>query len=398
MMVHLSKRNKTITAAIMTALFCVSTPTLADVVIYAQSVDRSGAISESGKPYFSEAGISGEVPSVIHGAGDNMSLELAMKLIAPKAWKYEISGKNAKRTPVKWKGGTSFSHVLRNLGEENKIFVNMDWVGKIVSVNVPENYKVEQRRQAQSKAQTSPVDMVNAKNNTYAKMYAEQRVDRDDGRAFTDSKNKQVELVIDNQRKSQSSHSKLVAALHDQNQFEKREKEDLQREVGKLRAELIDAQESVAVVYNENETGTLSALELSGEFTSRTVLPADPSFDYFLKGGHQDNFEPRTTATFIANPGTVHEVLVAWANNIGGGYEVDYRPNIDHHIKHKRVFSGDFISVSTDLILKFEKSKRPLNISFHPNLGDHGVVVVEDLNYSKAQSNLTNLLNTKTKD
>ena len=397
MMVHLSKQNKTITAAIMTALFFVSAPTLADVVIYAQSVDRSGAISEAGKPYFSEAGISGEIPSVIHGAGDNMSLELAMKLIAPKSWKYDISGKNAKRTPVKWKGGTSFSHVLPNLSEDNKIFVNMDWVSKTVSVNVPSDHKVEQSRLRKTQVAISETAS-NASNNSYAKMYAEQRVARDDGRAFTDSKNKQVELVIDNQRQSQTSHSKLVAALHDKNQFEKREKEDLQREVGRLRSELIYAQEAVAVVYNEDETNTLSALELSGEFASRTVLPADPSFDYFLKGGHQDNFEVRTTATFIANPGTVHEILNAWASNIGGGYVVDYRPNVDHHIRHKRVFSGDFISVSTDLILKFEDSKRPLNISFHPNLGDHGVVVVEDLNFSKAQSNLTKLLNTKTKD
>jgi hypothetical protein len=395
MMVHLSKRNKTITAAIMTALFCVSAPTLADVVIYAKSVDRSGAVSEAGKPYFSEAGISGEVPNVIHGAGDNMSLELAMKLIAPKEWKYNISGKNAKRVPVTWEGGTSFAHVLRNLGENNKIFVNMDWVSKIVSVNVPSDHKVEQFREKQM---GSSKLASNESNNSYAKMYAEQRVARDDGRAFTDSKNKQVELVINNQRKSQTSHSQLVAALHDKNQFEIREKEDLQREVGRLRSELIDAKESVTVVYNSKETETLSALELSGEFSSRTVLPADPSFDYFIRGGHQDKFEERTTATFIANPGTVREIITAWASNIGGGYELDYRPNVDHHVKHKRVFTGDFISVSTDLILKFENSKRPLNISFHPNLGEHGVVVVEDLNYSKAQSNLTKLLNTKIKD
>lgn len=394
-MVHLSKRNKTITAAIMTALFCVSAPTLADVVIYAKSVDRSGAVSEAGKPYFSEAGISGEVPNVIHGAGDNMSLELAMKLIAPKEWKYNISGKNAKRVPVTWEGGTSFAHVLRNLGENNKIFVNMDWVSKIVSVNVPSDHKVEQFREKQM---GSSKLASNESNNSYAKMYAEQRVARDDGRAFTDSKNKQVELVINNQRKSQTSHSQLVAALHDKNQFEIREKEDLQREVGRLRSELIDAKESVTVVYNSKETETLSALELSGEFSSRTVLPADPSFDYFIRGGHQDKFEERTTATFIANPGTVREIITAWASNIGGGYELDYRPNVDHHVKHKRVFTGDFISVSTDLILKFENSKRPLNISFHPNLGEHGVVVVEDLNYSKAQSNLTKLLNTKIKD
>jgi len=383
-----SFNRKYLSAAILAASVAVCAPSFADVVIYTKSVDKSAEKSPSGMPYFTESGLSPETPPPVEGAGDNMSLDLTMKLIMPESWNYTLTGKSASRTPVKWQGGTSFSHTLKQMSEDNQIFINVDWVSKEVSVNVPavRIAKAPTNTPAQTDVET------NTNNDTYAAHYQQKRVDRDDIAAKKKASNSQVEMTIASQRKTQDEHSKFVAVLLEENQRAARHSDELQGELAETITKLAHAEEKLRVVYRKEVTNAPEPTQLADIFDARHVLPLDTSFDYFLKGGHQDTFELNTPATFIAKPGTLKEVLTAWAAEIGGGMEVDYRLNVDHHITHKRVFKGSFRESATSLVLKFKDSNRPVNISFHKDLGDHGVVLVTDLNYKKADPALNNLL------
>ncbi|MBE8232827.1 MAG: hypothetical protein HAW67_03770 [Endozoicomonadaceae bacterium] len=372
----------------LTAMFSGSVS--ADVVIFSKNIVKK--TTENGVPYYSESGVSGEDLPVISGGGDKMSLSLALKLITPKSWDVEVSGKEANKTITSWEGGTTFSHILRRISENNEIFIDVDWVQKKINIHNPDAVENKFRNSGQIETSAALPVGVSAKK-TYTESPPAQNTARNDDYVVTANKNKRIESLITTMQSSEQDHESLIATLHKRNRNTNQEKEDLNNELQSLKAELKQAKSLIQVVHNSENTKTTTnnPIELHEKHGSRYVLPFDDSFDYFLKGGHQDTFDPMTPATYLAKVGTVEDILKKWAHSVG--YVVDYKVNVRHNIKHKMKFKGNFIESSKSLIKKFINSKRPLNISFHPKLGESGVVLVEDLNFSKPNQELNSLLN-----
>ena len=103
-----------------------------------------------------------------------------------------------------------------------------------------------------------------------------------------------------------------------------------------------------------------------------------------------DVIEYETPATYIAQPGTLEDVVREWASF--NGFELSWKTDVIHKVGHKLVFRGDFRKVGIDLFTLYLESDRPLDIKFYPDIGESGVVIVTDLNHEKIEPTSINWL------
>lgn len=327
--------------------------------------------------FFSQKGISGESFEPVDAAGVDMSLALATSILIPKNWKIQTSG-DFQGAVVSWKGGVTWPLILKNISHNEEIYISLDWVRKIASINVPGKTKSEIRR-----------DIVNNNNiesemEEYSVKNQKEWSKRNDDRNDLERERNQIDMLIEKQRKAQESNQKLIAQLNDINS---KFTEDNAKLKSALEAERV-AKENLIEKYSvitpslKDDAPEIDATELFKKHQDRWVLPFDSSFDYFMKGGHADNIDYVTPATFIAKAGSIEEVVGNWASELN--WHIEYRAGVQHYNPYQVELKGSFIEASTQLISIFKDSDRPLNITYHPDVvigNKKGLVTITDLNF-----------------
>lgn len=331
--------------------------------------------------YFSQSGISGEETTPIVATGADMPLALAVSILVPKNWKVETSG-DFQSAIVSWKGGVAWPLILRNIAQDEQIYITLDWIRKVANINVPGTTQSEKQYQKQAKVSLSE------EKQSYKIKDAQQWQKRDDNKTALNSERQKSKSFIDNQKEAQESNQLFIAQLNQTNEQFARDKISLEQALKFERNEKQALIEKYSVINPsfEKENITLDATDLFDDHNKRWVLPFDSSFDYFIKGGHTDKISYLTPATFVAKKGTINDVIGNWANELN--WHIEYRAGVQHYNPYQVEFKGSFFEASVELISIFKDSKRPLDITFHPDvmIGNRkGLVTITDLNYERGQ-------------
>ena len=206
-----------------------------------------------------------------------------------------------------------------------------------------------------------------------------------------------MQTLLNKHRNSQLSNQKLIASLSESRQEvldQKREVEKALEDEKKKNDILLERFAVIDPTLSGKEK--IDPTEIFKQYQNAWVLPYNDTPDYYLKGGHSDVIEYGTNATYIVKEGDISHILQKWADKIG--WYVEYTASINHKSEYEFPIQGTFKDAATELVLKFVKSKRPLNIDFLPRLKKtvvdpetgavtkyHGVVIVSDLNFTKAR-------------
>jgi hypothetical protein len=357
--------------------------------------------------YFSQSGLSGEHAKKVPGAGADMMLSLATKIIVPSSWIVVPSG-DFNNANVTWRGGISWPQVLRDIAQREGVFINLDWVQKEVHITVPESSRAilpqqtvkvtpatkntsfdlsGKRASTKGSSPTTKPNTQRLKNSVtgeYETLQAKTWGARKDLENELLSKDAQIEQLLSKQRESQVQNQAFISELNKRNDAFEEEASNLNQLLKESKSESIALKEKYSVIDPSlSSKEAIDATTLFGEHKKRWVLPYDPSFQYFIKGGHADLLEASTPATYIAKTGSVEDVLQQWADALG--WHLDYRAKVKHQNPYQVTFKGSFYDSGRDFILMFEDSRRPLNIKFLPDIvaepGKKGLVIVFDLGF-----------------
>lgn len=354
----------------------------ASVVVYTDDVALQQNQQE--KQYFSQSGLSGEKSEVVPGAGADMPLPLVAQLIIPSSWKIESSG-NFDNSVVSWQGGLVWPQIIRDIAQREQLFVSLDWIKKIASIHVP-----GERAQLAMNAQNNAQERLGEQKASIEASESEKLDKRVQAVTRANNDRAQLDLLLSRSRESQQANQAFIEKLDQRNQRAEDDNKTLRDMLEKERQARIALEERYKVITPGLTDGAPApdATELFAEHNSRWVLPFDPSFDYFIKGGHSDLIEMGTPATYLAKAGSIEDVVTAWCLQIG--CIVEYRAGIQHYNQYEVEFKGSFLQATTDLIKIFKSSQRPLDVDFYPEVKDSktgrkGLVIISDLNYSKSR-------------
>lgn len=375
------------------ALIATLIPALADAQTSSSVTiltDAESLQQRNEKQYFSQDGLSGEEARVVPGAGAGMPLKAAAKILVPAGWQVVGSGEFDKAL-ISWRGGLAWPQILRDIAQREKIFISLDWVKKIASINVP-NTHATLAQTPSHKGSGTPVPHADRNKDSspnittvrspepagHAKLITETPAKLATSKLAAEALEK-AKLNVSMQKDSAANKNKddYISKLE-------RERDSL---VAKNQASQQEAQRKEREIlalkkYQPSESGVLiDAAKMHQQYRERSVLPFNSSFEYFANGGHSDRFKADVPATFVAKPGTVEQVINSWADMIG--YGVEYRAGVQHNNDYQVEIKGTFFEASTQLIRVFENSDRPLNIEFYPDVQvsetKKGLVIISDL-------------------
>lgn len=362
------------TALAMHAAFHAS----AAVVVYTDDVALQQNKQE--QQFFSQSGLSGERSEIVPGAGDGMPLSLVAKNIVPSNWRIETSGAYETKV-VSWRGGLVWPQILRDIAQREQVYITLDWVKKIASFHV-----TGETSQIALMSEGSLLDTRNKQQAYMAQVQREQneRIVSAEEKARNDRS--QLQLLTERNQAAQEESQKFAEKMIEISRQHERDKQTLESMLAQERKKREKIEERYSVIDPATgKTANVDATDLFVEHQKRSVLPFDPSFDYFIKGGYRDIISADTPATYIARPGTIESVIQRWCNELG--CILEYRAGIQHENPYQIQFKGSFYQATTELILIFKDSDRPLDIQFWPDVSDgkgrKGLVVVTDLNFVK---------------
>lgn len=377
----MSKLSKNIFFYAPIALSLMSISTVASATKLVKLTDSATLQQQQGERYFSQSGISGEVAEVIETAGADMQLSLATKQIIPDTWVIKPSGAFDSAV-VSWKGGMSWPLIMNNIAQSEGIYITLDWIGKIASIHVPGQTKSELQI---AKDNTSELD-------EERQQFRKKQRQAWEAKNFRDSqlyeRDKQFENMLEKQKLSQKANQDYIANLGKTNRQLESNLNEIRTALELEQSKNKELIEKYAVIdpslKPEKEK---DAVELFSEYEKQWVLPFDSSFTYYKNGGHSDIIEAHTPASYLAKKGSVEYVLQRWAERVG--WYVEYSAGIQHKNPYETEIKGSFIEASTALIRVFEKSKRPLDIDYFPDViiemedgtKRKGLVKVTDLGY-----------------
>lgn len=363
------------------------------------------------KTFFSQTGLSGEDARVVNGGGI-LPLEVLLKNIVPKGWEVNTSG-NTKSLSVTWRGGISWSQILYQVANKERVYIGIDWVSKQVSVNVPDGAgsglvskspyptktEVAQDKVTAASASSGKNSSLSHKktdNDTQPKIKSFEQPKWDTQKKLVAATPVKRDQKIVQQKVAQASQSTLISAdqakkvatdsyikeLESREKIATLEKERLAKDLATTQKERDEIKKAAGLTSNltVQDTGKSTA-QLVSEYESRYVLPFDKSFDYFKKGGYKDTFGTDTPATFVAKRGTVESIIKEWAKVMH--YDVDYRAETIFENEYEISFKGTFFDATTQFIELFQESDRPLKVKFYPDVkassGGQGLVVISDM-------------------
>lgn len=355
---------------------------VADVI---KLTDDATLLQQEGERYFSQSGLSGNALTPVETAGADMPLSTAVKLIIPSNWIVKTSG-NFSEAVVSWTGGLVWPQIINSIAHNEGIYVHLDWVKKIASVNVPGKTKTASSHDDALAQKTSTEERQN-----YRKQQRQSWEKRDEQSVAIASKERQLKALEENYRKADQANQAEVAQVA-------KDKAKIADELAKAKVELENERQKLAALENKyavidapkSSAGKqLDAVDLYKTYKERWVLPSNETFDYFKDGGHRDVISTYTPATFIAKPGTIEDVLTQWGKQVG--WYVDYKASVQHQNPYEVSIKGTFMEVTKDLVSVFLRSEKPLNIEYFPDVivdlptGEHykGVVMITDLKYNR---------------
>lgn len=375
--------NKIFLTSVIAAMVSatLSSASNAEVVKY---TDDATLQQQNGEHYFSQSGISGEKVEPIETAGADMSLAIATNLIVPDSWVVKPSG-NFDNAVVSWKGGVTWPLILRNIANDEGIYISLDWVQKIVSINVPGQTESETQIAASSK------ELVDSERQAFRKKQRQEWERVDSSNALLNNERDQFEKMMNRQRDAQKSNQQFIAELNNDNDSMRKNLETLRAALDDERRKNAELTEQYSVI-NPNlarKSDNVDAGVLFERYNKAWVLPFDDSFEYYLKGGHTDYIQTLTPATYIARSGTAEKVVREWAEQVN--WFVEYNAGIMHKNPYKVKFKGTFQEAAVDFVKIFANSNRPINIEFFPDVEVEmedgttrkGLARITDLNHSR---------------
>ncbi len=375
-------KNVLASTVIAALLFGTSQAALADVI---KLTDSATLQQQHGERYFSQSGISGEKVVPVETAGADMSLSLATQLIVPDSWLVKSEG-DLDGALVSWSGGVSWPIILRNIANNEGVFINLDWVKKIAMIHVPGQTKSENAIASKQQNEFA------TERNEFRKKQKQEWELRNEQANKLKSESEQLGIFVQRQKDAQKETNKFIKDLNSQ-------KSELENNITTLQAALEEEREKRVAVETKYavidpslaEESAVDATELFGKFEGLWVKPFDDSFDYYIKGGHSDVIETHTPATYIAKSGSIEDVLIEWASQVG--WHIEYKAGVQHHNPYEITLKGSFIDATRELISGFKTSDRPIDIQFFPDVvvrtadGEkrYGLARIIDRNYKKTR-------------
>jgi hypothetical protein len=370
------KLNTALLSTLLAAPFALNAT--ADVI---KVTDSATLQQQKSARYFSQSGISGEKSRPVETAGADMALSIATRLIIPDSWVIKPSG-GYESALVSWKGGLSWPLILRNIAENEGIYVSLDWVAKTATIHVPGKTETENNIASQSS------EILEKDRQEFRRKQRQNWERRSDIERQMESGQSQLVRMMETQKASREANQEFIARLNENNAELEEINSTLKKSLENERQQFEELKEKYSVIDPSlKEEKSVDPTKLFGEFEKLWVKPFDDSFDYYVKGGHSDYIETHTPATYIAKPGSVELVLNKWSDTVG--WHIDYRAGVQHFNPYQVTFKGSFIESSTELVSIFKASKRPLNIEFFPDVTvpledgtvKKGLAIITDLNY-----------------
>lgn len=371
------------TLATLVALACTAGASHAQVI---KITDDATLQERQGERFFSQSGISGEKTDPIETAGADMSLSLATNILVPKSWNVKTSG-NFEQAVVSWSGGLTWPNIMYNIAQNEGIYINLDWVQKIISINVPGSTRSE------SVIAKNTTSMLKEDRQAFRKKQRVQWGQVEFRDAELDKKDQLFENMIEKQKMSQKSNQEFISRLNGENSSLKDTIDKLNEKLELEKQARLSVEEKYSVIDPTLVKGEdVDAVTLFEEFNETWVKPLDSSFLYYKNGGFSDRIQTHTPATYIAKRGSVKEVLNKWAEKVG--WYVEYSAGVSHDNPYQEEYKGSFIESSRALVSVFIKSDRPLDIQFYPNVvidmedgtKRYGLAKVTDYNFQRTRN------------
>lgn len=395
-----------------------ATPSLYVAIQGVTVLTDATSLQTNSSQYFSQTGLSGEDAKIVNGGGV-LPLPSLMKILVPSGWEVHGSGK-FDSVKAQWRGGLSWSQILYQVANKEKIFIGIDWVAKTVTVNVPDGSGISELAKPASKTNGKPAaeeklakntqkqsagtSTQNAKTNqngptiVKAKTVSINAEKLKEKPQYAGVKADDTNKKIAAQAEKTKTESIIAKTKADEDRIKtlERQREEAELQAKILAAKLKETQAEADRIKAENgisitkgATGPVKTVpELLADYQSRTVLPFDKSFDYFKSGGYKDTFGVDTPATFVAKKGTVEQVIKAWADVMH--YDVDYRAETIYDNEYEISFQGTFQEATTEFIKLFQNSERPLKIQYFDNVKasptGQGLIIISDRKIKDANS------------
>lgn len=346
--------------------------------------DSATLQQQNGERYFSQAGISGETVTTLETAGADMPLPIAVSRIIPDSWRVIPSG-GYNEALVSWQGGVSWPIIMRNIANNEGIYVSLDWIAKTATINVPG------QTESEIKIVEKARDLIIEDRQEFRKKQRQNWERRNSASLALENERQQFESMMEKQRKAREANQEFISQLNENNDVMNDNVKALQDALEAAKAKNAKLVEKYAVIEPGLAPNNmqLDATELFQKYNEQWVLPFDEGFEYYLKGGHSDIIETHTPATYLAKKGTVENVLIQWSEAIG--WHVEYNAGVQHYNPYEVHFKGSFVEASTELVSIFAGSNRPIDIKFFPDViitdkngkRKKGLARVTDLNYKK---------------
>lgn len=340
------------------------------VIVYQDYKERF----EENQAQFSQTGVTSEKPNIIKGYGKDIPFTISLDIIVPKHWDVSFN-EGAENLLVNWQStsdGLAWPYVLEDLSKRNNVSVAIDWKRKNVNFYAHE-------------AHNERFDYLATRDESYVVNQAGEKIELE--RILREkeeySRMNQMLMREANERQAAlSENERRIAEM--QEEMRAREKEEelaLNYGSGLLMQAQLDG-DSAVIGFEEDvftEGLDISLDELREEHSRRTVLPINPSFEFYKAGGWRQDIDFHTPATYKAKSGkTVREVINSWGDEIG--WKVTYDTNVHYTVDFDMEFKGIAREVMIEFITLYENSQRPLDIKFYPR---QKLIAVEDLVFER---------------
>lgn len=340
---------------------------------------------------YSQTGVSNEYAPVRKGYGEDMPLETSLEIIVPDGWNVEVN-EGALDELVDWEGGATWPYVLKDLSERNDISVSINWNDRTIDLFA---HRTEAKRLAAiEEAETTRLIAERAERTVDVEMELEKEAEL---RKQLELDAKMLSKELEDSKAAEAANQEYIASLEEEREqlvklgdelsstleekstlLSKKEKvlKELTNEQDRLTSELEELK-FANVETNEQELTEVNVEALKKTYKTSFILPIDDSFEFYVQGGYEEEFDYYTPATYVVKGNiTLKENMEQWVKGIG--WHLEWKTGVRYPVKYTVKFEGTFKESSTNLINLYRESKRPLDIDFYP---DSKVVVVSDLTH-----------------
>lgn len=330
------KKTALVVAGIL-GMFSISSQ--AALNIYTNSVESAQDVANAGNYEFNQHGLSSEEAMIVKGFGKEMPLDLSLQIIIPNDWKVNLN-KSATKTPVDWKGKSTWPYVLENLAKDNNLQVTVDWSKRIVSVfsKEAEEKMLAQKTKEIKESEAKKVELMKASE-----------------KAAVNAERIRKEVIVEEKR--------LV-------------KENLKLQEAKDYAML---EKKVIDGYMVNNPSASLNTGIAKIYKNANVLPLDKTEASFVDMTAKKSLKEYKEAYYILQEERMlSDNIEDWAT--ANGWRLVWTAESDFRITNTIEKKATMLNMIDYTVGLYKKSKKPLMVKYYI---DNKVVKVEDFNYEK---------------